>query len=150
MIRIMIESASAFFAILLFAAFLEIPRRHLPFAALCGGIGWPTYALIVAADKTAMAAAFFSTLAVALLSQVLARIRKAPVTVFLVAGILPVVPGAAIYRSVYYLMRSNPVSSTYYLLETLRIAGAIAMAIFITDSLFRLSLAYRARQNPKP
>ena len=75
-----------------------------------------------------------SILAVAFLSHILARIKKAPVTVFLIAGILPSVPGAGIYRTVYYLIQGDQTLSTHYLISTLHTAGAIALAIFITDS----------------
>ena len=63
---------------------------------------------------------------------------KAPVTVFLVSGILPTVPGASIYRSVYYLIQGASSLSNVYFMETLQISGAMAMAIFIVDSIFRL------------
>ena len=83
-------------------------------------------------------AAFASTLVVACISHVFARLFKAPVTVFLVAGILPAVPGASIYRCVFYVIRSGSSLATFYFVETLQIAGAIAIAIFIMDSIFRL------------
>ncbi|MCI8510437.1 MAG: threonine/serine exporter [Lachnospiraceae bacterium] len=133
-------------AIFLFSAVLEVPRRHLFFAAAMGGVCWWVYVLILKEWESSMSAAFLSTLVVAVLSHILARVRKAPVTVFLVPGILPSVPGAAIYRCVYYLIRNASQVSTHYLVETLQIAGAIAMAIFITDSFFRLFLAYHVKK----
>ena len=63
---------------------------------------------------------------------------KAPVTIFLVAGILPTVPGASIYRSVYFLIQGQTKWYNFYLIQTIQIAGAMAVAIFIVDSLFRL------------
>lgn len=63
---------------------------------------------------------------------------KAPVTVFLVAGILPTVPGASVYRCVYFMIQGLADLSTYHLVQTIQIAGAMALAIFIVDSLFRL------------
>ena len=60
---------------------------------------------------------------------------KAPVTVFLIAGILPSVPGAGIYRTVYYLIQGDQTLSTHYLISTLHTAGAIALAIFIWNDL---------------
>ena len=96
-------------------------------------------------------ATFFSILAMAFLSHILARIKKAPVTVFLIAGILPTVPGAGIYRTVYYLIQGDQALSTHYLISTLHTAGAIALAIFITDSVVNLVHLYHegshARRN---
>lgn len=62
---------------------------------------------INAGGNLAGGSGIFSSLAAALLSQVFARVLKAPVTIFLVAGILPTVPGASIYRSVYFLIQGQ-------------------------------------------
>lgn len=137
-----IQIISAFAAVFMFTMLLEVPKQYIPYAAATGAIGWWVYLLVQDKGYSTMAAAFLSTMVVALLSHILARIEKAPVTVFLVSGILPSVPGAAIYRSVYFLIHNFPLPATNYLLETLQIAGAIAMAIFIVDSLFRLFMAY--------
>ena len=100
-------------------------------------------------EKVPSVCSFF--LAVAFLSHILARIKKAPVTVFLIAGILPSVPGAGIYRTVYYLIQGDQALSMRYLVVTLHTAGAIALAIFITDSVVNLVHLYHegshARRN---
>lgn len=70
-------------------------------------------------------------------------------TVFLITGTLPAVPGAAIYRSVYYFLQNDSALATKNLLETIQIAGAIAMGIFTMDSLFRLVLAYDRKKAEK-
>ena len=145
-----IQILSAFSAVFMFTMILEIPRRYVSYAAASGAIGWWIYLLVQNRGNSAMMAAFLSTLVVAFLSYILARLKKAPVTVFLVSGTLPAVPGAAIYRSVYYLIHNESQLSTHYLVETLQIAGAIAMAIFIMDSLFRLVTAYDRRRAATP
>ena len=119
------------------------------FMVLCSAIGaisWWVYLLITGHGGNSLEAAFLSSLMVALFSHILARIKKAPVTVFLVSGILPAVPGTSIYRCVYYLIPDATDLSILYLIETLQIAGAIAMAIFIMDSFFRLFLTYQSRR----
>ena len=82
-------------------------------------------------------ASFLSALAIAFVSHVFARVFKAPVTVFLIAGILPTVPGAGMYRIVYYIIENDREMCSYYLIQTLEIAGMIALAIFIMDTIFR-------------
>ena len=145
-----IQVACAFFAVLMFAAVLEVPREQKPLAALCGAIAWWSYLMIYNFSHSSLRAAFVSTLVVAVISHRLARIRKAPVTVFLIPGILPAVPGAAIYRCVYYLIRNNSYATTYYLTQTLQIAGAMAMAIFITDSFSRLFQLRHENREKRP
>ncbi len=84
------------------------------------------------------AATFISAMVITILSQIGARILKAPVTVFLIAGILPLVPGTGMYRTVYYTIHNDGALANYYLRQTLMIAGAIALAIFIIDSVYRV------------
>ncbi len=132
-----IRTVAAFAAVVCFGLLLELPKRYLLSAGLVGGAAWMVYLIVEQASSNIMAA-FVSTLAVALISHVFARVWKAPATIFLVAGILPAVPGASIYRSVYYIIQDNGTLANHYLMETLQIAGAIALAVFVMDSAFRL------------
>ena len=116
-----------------------MPRKYLVYAGITGGAGWLAYLVSMQVGTSQVAAAFFSSLAAALLSQVFARVLKsARRSIFLVAGILPTVPGASIYRSVYFLIQGQTKWYNFYLIQTIQIAGAMAVAIFIVDSLFRL------------
>lgn len=135
---IVIQSVAAFLAIYGFSLILEVPKKYLLFTGLSGGICWFVYYAVIDAGYSLIAAAFLCSAAVSVLSHILARVLKAPVTVFLVAGILPAVPGASIYRCVYYMIQGQPELSNFHLIQVLQIAGAMAMAIFIVDSLFRL------------
>ncbi len=140
------QVVSAFLSVYFFTTLLEIPKRYAIYCSIVGGVNWWVYLIVMETSESSMAAAFFASLAVAFLSQIFARTQKTPVNVFLVAGILPTVPGGGIYRCVYYFIRNNSSQSNYYLLQTLKTAGAIAMAIFITDSLFRFYQYYQNRK----
>ena len=137
-----IQIASAFFAVYMFTKLLDVPRQFAHYSAVIGAVGWWVYMLFHTDGNSPMMAAFMSTLVIALLSHMMARFKKAPVTVFLVAGILPLVPGAQIYRCVFNLIQNDFDLSNFYLIEALQVAGAIAMAVFIMDSIFRLVQAY--------
>ena len=136
-----IQILSVFAVVAVFSFLLEVPRHFVPYSALVGAAAWWVYLLITGHGGNSLEAAFLSSLMVALFSHLLA-----PVTVFLVSGILPAVPGTSIYRCVYYLIQDATDLSILYLIETLQIAGAIAMAIFIMDSFFRLFLTYQSRR----
>ena len=55
--------------------------------------------------------------------------RKNPVTVYLIAGIFPLVPGAGIYYTSYYLITNDMSMFSSYGLSTIKTAGAIVMGI---------------------
>lgn len=76
-----------------------------------------------------------AAVAVALVSQAMARHFKAPVILFVIPGILPMVPGAGMYRIVYSIVMGPENMVGTYLLETATAAGAIALGIFLGEAL---------------
>lgn len=132
-------------------------KKYLGCAGIVGAVGWLAYLLSEHAGADTVLATFISAMTITLISHTFARIFKAPVTVFLIAGILPTVPGAGMYRIVYYIIQGDRAMSSYYLTNTLELAGVIAIAIFIMDTLFRLfqkgwkqnSLKYSIKMNEK-
>ena len=88
-----------------FALLFGVPRRYFPFCGLIGGAGWLLYAALSGyAGLTPTEATFFATVLVILLSRACAVLERCPATVFLIAGIFPLVPGAGIYWTSYYLV----------------------------------------------
>lgn len=135
---ILIQVIGTFAAVMSVAITLGVPKKFLWYAGLVGAVGWLVYLLLGAAGTSTVASMFVAALAVAMISHIFARIKKTPVTLFLIAGILPLVPGVGMYRIVYNLITSNNTLAGYYFSETMQIAGMIALAIFIMDTLFRI------------
>lgn len=125
-----------FIAIYGFAIVQETPRKYVVRAAFVGGISGLTYWCAAYVGAGDVLAAFCSAFIAAMMSHLFARMFKVPVTLFLVAGILPTVPGAGMYRTVSSFITENDSMTMYYLTQTLQIAGVIALAVFIVDSLF--------------
>lgn len=137
-IKLIVQSLAAFLAVFGFSLILEVPKQYLIFTGLTGSVCWFCYLGASLLGCSTVSSAFLSSLVVAVMSHLLARRLKAPVTLFLVPGILPTVPGASIYRCVYYMIEGQTNLSNFNLIQTLQIAGAMALAIFIVDSVFRL------------
>ena len=90
----------SFVAIIAFSVLLETPGKYLWQTGVVGAIGGGVYLLCTHRGVDVVPASFFSALAIAFMAHLFARIFKAPVTVFLIAGILPTVPGAGIAYSI--------------------------------------------------
>lgn len=136
--KVLLGVIGSFIAVYGFAILLETPKKYLPHAGVIGAIGGLVYLLSLQFSADVVRASFFSALAIALTSHTFARVFKAPVTIFLVAGMLPTVPGAGMYKIVYYIIAGNQKQSGYYFIQTLEIAGMMALAIFIVDTLFKI------------
>lgn len=129
----------SFIAIYGFAVVQDTPRKYLIRAALVGGVSGLAYWIAIVMGTSDVLASFFSALTAGIISHIFARVYKVPVTLFLVAGILPTVPGAGMYRTVSSFISANNSNTMYYLTQTLETAGVIALAIFVVDSLFSVS-----------
>ena len=137
---LMIGVAGCFFSVAAFAILLETPPNYLIHAGAVGAVGGFVYLIGTKYGLGVVPILFFYRRCRSLfLAHLFARISKEPVTVFLTAGILPTVPGAGMYRTAYYLIQNNSERSGYYLMQTLEIAGVIALAIFIVDTLFKIA-----------
>lgn len=136
-LEFVLQVVSAFVGVVAVAILFQVPKKHLFLAGLTGAAGWAVELVAEHIKGNAILSAFFAALLVAVLSQIFARVSKAPVTVYLVTGILPLVPGVGMYRTVYYLLQNNREQTSFYLSYTLQIAGMIALAIFVVESFFK-------------
>ena len=137
------HAVGGFGAVITLSLIFCVPRRFLIWAGLTGAAGWCVYQGLLSASAGEMPAMFLAALLVAVTSHLFARRFKAPVSILLVPGILPLVPGVGMYRIVYYLLQEESAAASYYFLYTLQMAGMIAIAIFITDTLFKMGSKQR-------
>lgn len=135
----LIQGISAFFATAAFAILFYLPKKYLIQAGLTGSVVWMIYLVMVQVLGDKVLANFVAALFAALISHVLARFYKTPVTIFLIPGVIPLVPGAGMYQIVKSILDNTVDRTTYYFYQTLQMAGAIALGIFIIDTLFRIA-----------
>ncbi len=133
----LVQGISAFFATAAFSVLFYLPKRYLIHAGMTGGLGWFIYLVSLGYMGDKVLATLTATLLVALAAHILARIYKIPVTMFLIPGVIPFVPGAGMYQIVLSIVEGNVERTSFYFFETLQIAGAIALGIFIIDTFFR-------------
>lgn len=117
------------FATLSFALLFGAPKSELFFCGLAGAIGWVVYVVLLGFDSGITIANLIATLALTVFSRVIASIRKNPVTVYLISGIFPLVPGAGIYYTSYYFIMNDMEQFSSYGMETVKVAGAIVLGI---------------------
>jgi len=130
--------AGAFLAGATLGLAAQIPSKYFFSAGAVAAIGWAVYLLTAEAGWTRVWVNYSATFCVALTSQILARRKHVPATVFLIPGIIPLVPGGGMYLIVWSMLYDTPAAASGHLYETLQMAGAIAMGIFTVDTIFRI------------
>ena len=115
---------------LAFAILYNVPRKFYLCAAFTGMAGWFCYYLIVPFTDTAVAS-FFGAVGVVLVSRIFAVWKKCPITVFLISGIFPLVPGAGVYYTMYYLVSNELTLAAIKGLESLKIDLELYLELYL-------------------
>ena len=120
------EILAAMVGTIAFSLVFGVPRKYYAYCGLIGGAGWGVYSaagLLWAPAQSALAA----TIVVILLSRLAAVKERCPVTIFLISGIFPLVPGAGVYWTVYYMVTDQ----LYLAVQTGYTAVKVAVAIVL-------------------
>lgn len=151
--RFFMEIAAAVVGTISFSLLFSVPTRYYPYCGLIGGIGWFAYSLLTLVGCSAPVSSLFATVIVILLSRACAVRAQCPVTIFLIAGIFPLVPGAGIYWTTYYIVMNKLELALQTGFGSLKVAAAIVMGIVfvfeLPQSIFRIFSPRHPGQNMK-
>lgn len=125
----MIQFIICTFATVSFAILFGAAKSELIYCGFTGSIGWIVYLLCLDCDTGKVVANLIATFALTVIARAIASIRKNPVTVYLMTGIFPLVPGAGIYYTSYYFIMNEMDQCSAVGMETVKVAGAIVLGI---------------------
>ena len=112
-------------------------------------VGWPALAqaaavfigcsgFCTALGCDVYAANLFAAVFAALYSETMARVRKCPAVNYLVISTLPMLPGAGVYYTMSLGLEGRMMDSVAKGLETVGVAGSLAVGILLVSTVFRL------------
>lgn len=102
-------------------------------AGVGGALSWLVYLL---AGSTIFAA-FLAAMAIGVFAEVMSRVRRCPVTGYVLVALLPLVPGGGIYYAMRYCVAGETERFLDTLLHTLGMAAALAVGAMLASSVFR-------------
>ena len=129
MMNLVSQFVLALFATMGFAVIFRVPARHIPACVIVGALGWVTYLITDYNIDSPTIACFFGACMVGLCSAISAHIFKEAMTIFIIPGILCLVPGANIFYTMEALLRSDIEKMAEVGIQTILMAGAIAMGL---------------------
>lgn len=128
-IQVVFQLFLSFLAIFSFSIMYSAPRSQCLYCGLCGCFTWGIHYLMKELGAGNMLSVLTAVFFLTLLTRILSVLRKTPVTIYLMTGVLPLVPGAGIYYTSYYLMLDETEAAARAGLETFQTAGAISFGI---------------------
>lgn len=134
----LLQFALAFVGTLAFAVLFNAPKKSILFCAFAGTLGWAAYqAFLDSLSPSITVATLAGSMVVAICGEIMARIFKKPVTIYILPGIIPLVPGNGIYMTMNYLLNKNIPAGTTELVSTLVNAAAIAVGLLLVSGVAR-------------
>ena len=121
-----------------FAVLFNIPRRSIVGASFCGAAGWYFYLLLINVPLSPIWASFSGALVIGLLGEIFAKISKKPATIYVIPGIIVLVPGYGFYESMHLLTQQKYMEATRIGSEAFFIAIAIACGIILATSIMKI------------
>ena len=100
-----IQIVASFIGTAAFAVLFGVPRKYYVLCGVSGVLGWILYMILARyAGFTPPAATVFATMLVVLSARYFSVLDRCPAIVFLLCGIFPLVPGAGVFWTSYYVV----------------------------------------------
>ncbi len=139
----------AFIVSLGFGVLFNVRDKNLFFAALGGAVGWFFYCLTLNLSDSNILAMLIASISISIYAEIFSRVLKNPVTLFLVCSLIPLVPGSGMYYTVFEAVEGNVFDSLNNGIETLSLAGVIAVGIILVSTLSRLMQKLKIRRTQR-
>ena len=101
------------------------------------GIGafftWLAYSLVYEATSSNFQATLVGAVFVAIYAQIMARVNRAPATIFLTVCVFPLVPGPNLYYMMYYIVMENYKIAKEEALTLVLTCLGIALGLIVVD-----------------
>ena len=131
--QILIQLVTAFIGSLGFGLLFGLRMKHVFWAALGGMIAWGIYLGVYALIPELFLANLCASVFAVTYAELMAHLRKCPATLFVVTGVVPMVPGGTLYRTMDFAVNGDLETAAVYGHKTLIVALAIAAGIsFVT------------------
>jgi uncharacterized membrane protein YjjB (DUF3815 family) len=130
-----------FYSFMACVGFCLIFNIHGPGIVICGSggaLGWLIYLIVEAFGCNVFACNLLAAIAITLFSEGMARIRRCPVSGYLLIALLPLVPGGGIYQAMLHCVLGETELFLSALLRTLGIAGALSLGAVLGSTVMRI------------
>lgn len=131
-----------------FSMVFHLRKEFLGWAALGGFLSWAVYLLMLhGAEKNTFISCLVSAICVAFYGEIMARKLRGPATVFIIPGVLPLIPGSGLFYTMSYAVSADWDLAQHYGFLTIQFALGIAIGISLVMGIF--SMARNVSDNHK-
>ena len=126
-----IQTVAAFLGSIGFAIFFRMKGRQIVLAGAGGAVTWMVYLLIQNFIEGYFVPYLVASIFVGIYAEIMARVNKAPATIFLTAAAVPLIPGGSLYYTMLGLVEQNEEMFAQSGISALTIALAISLGFVV-------------------
>lgn len=130
-----LQFVMAFFGSYGFALIYNSPRKSVYKSSIIGAIGWTIYKFCLHNKINVVIACFLAAFVIGSLSEYCATYQKMPAINFFLPAIIPLVPGAGMYYTMFNLVSKNYDIAAAKGVETFFVAVAIAVGVYVASNI---------------
>ena len=139
----LLQLLMAYLGSLGFGILYNLHGKKLLFASLGGLLAWAVYLLVNQFTPSPYPCAFLASVALTPYSELMARWRKTPATVFLVTSAIPLIPGGNLYETMRCVVQGDWSAAVDNGLVTAQFALAIAVGMSLIWTLSTMLSGFR-------
>ena len=128
-----------------FAIFFKMKGKQIALAGIGGAVTWMVYLFVQSFVTGYFVPYFAAAVFVAVYAEIMARINRAPATIFLTAAAVPLIPGGSLYYTMAGLVNKDEVLFTQSGEAAIVIALAIARGFVVVAVITRYIRAFLNR-----
>lgn len=116
---------------------LHSPRSTWLTVGLTGMLGWIGNEIIIRNNLPELVGEVSGAVIVGIMAEILARMQKQPVTVYIVSGIIPLVPGVIVYNSMLAFLEKQYNKGLFLGFKGFLIASYLAAGLAVVSIIVR-------------
>ena len=128
------------------AGFCLLYNVHGGGAVLCclgGTLGWGVYLAVSAVSDSIYISYVAAAMFISAYAETMARVRKYPITAYLVVSYFPLVPGSYIYYAMYYSIQGELALAADKGVQAIGLAACLAIGVLLVSTAVRTVSAWR-------
>ena len=129
-----------------FGLYLNMHGSGIPYCLVGSIISWVVCCLCMRAGIGEATSYLIAAAVSSAYAEIMARIRKFPAIAYLMAALVPLIPGAGLYYTMDFISRSQMNEAWAKGSATAAIAGAVAVGVLLVSTAFRMWGVYKKKR----
>lgn len=137
------QLAIGFMACLGFCMFYNVHGGGVVLCCLGGALGWGVYLLMEQVSDSIYICYVVAAIFISAYAESMARVRKYPITAYLVVSYFPLVPGSYIYYTMYYGIHGQWQQALDKGVQAVGLAACLAIGVLLVSTIVRTCTTWR-------